>query len=92
MKKVGLRELKNRLAVYVKQVRRGATILVTDRGMPVARIVPEPETQQARPLEELLRELAAAGHLRLGTKPFAKIRPVQARGKPASQMIIEDRR
>lgn len=92
MKKVGIRELKNRLGSYVRKVRRGATILITDRGKPVARIVPEPETPRARSLEDLLQELQAAGHLRLGTKPFARIKPVPAGGKPASQMIVEDRR
>lgn len=92
MKKVGIRELKNRLGTYVRQVRRGATIVITDRGQPVARIVPEPETPRGKSLEDLLQELAAAGHIRLGTRPFAKVKPVPARGKPASQMIIEDRR
>lgn len=94
MKKVGIRELKNRLGAYVKQVRRGATILITDRGKPVARIIREPDTAQPKSLEALLKELAAAGYLRLPAdpKPFSDFKPVRARGKPASQMIIEDRR
>lgn len=38
MKAVGLRELKNRLAEYIRQVRGGEVVLVTDRGEVVAEI------------------------------------------------------
>ncbi len=37
---VGIREMKNRLSDYVRRVRRGETILVTDRGRVVARLTP----------------------------------------------------
>jgi len=94
MKKVGVRQLKNRLSAYLRQVRRGATILVTDRGKPVARIAPPDEEAKEKSLEDVLQEMAAAGHLRLPAhpKPFSDFKPIRARGKPASQMIIEDRR
>ena len=39
MKTVGLRELKNRLAEYVREVRSGEDVLVTDRGEVVAELV-----------------------------------------------------
>lgn len=39
---VGVRELKSHLSQYLAKVRRGETIVVTDRGQPVARIVPTP--------------------------------------------------
>ena len=92
MKKVGIRELKNRLGIYVRQVRRGATILITDRGQPVARMIPEPEPRHPKSLDDLLKELAAAGHIRLATRPLRPIKPVPGRGRLASQMVIEDRR
>ncbi len=92
MKKVGIRKLKNRLGTYVKQVRRGATILITDRGQPVARMIPEPEPRHPKSLDDLLKELAAAGHIRLATRPLPRIKPVPGRGRLASQMVIEDRR
>ncbi len=48
MKTVGSRELKNRLGRYLGLVRKGETIIVTDRGKPVARIVaPRPEPAKA---------------------------------------------
>lgn len=38
MRAVGIRELKNRLSEYLRRVRAGETILVTDRGEVVAEI------------------------------------------------------
>src|SRR5262245_39923340 len=38
MKTVGVRELKNRLSEYIRQVRAGESILVTDRGKVVAEL------------------------------------------------------
>ena len=38
MRSVGIRELKNRLSEYLRAVRRGETVLVTDRGQVIAEI------------------------------------------------------
>jgi prevent-host-death family protein len=46
-KTVGLKVLKNRLSEYVRLAASGETVVVTDRGRPVAEIVPpraEPES------------------------------------------------
>jgi prevent-host-death family protein len=40
MKSVNITELKNRLSVYLNDVKAGEEILVRDRNQPVARIVP----------------------------------------------------
>lgn len=93
MKKVGSRELKNRLGAYLKRVRRGERIIVTDRGQAVAQLAPidaEPEPQKE--LDQILKELAKAGHLRLSSGPLLPGEPIPSRGKPASQIILEDRR
>jgi prevent-host-death family protein len=37
---VGIRELRAHLSRYIDQVRDGEDIVVTDRGVPVARVVP----------------------------------------------------
>jgi prevent-host-death family protein len=92
MKTVGSRELKNRLGRYLGLVRRGETVLVTDRGKLFARIEPtEPEPPKDSTVMDVLRRLEAEGHLRLGTRPFRRFKPVRTKGKPASQMILEDR-
>jgi prevent-host-death family protein len=63
MKSVNIAELKNRLSVYLNDVKAGEEILVRDRNQPVARIVP-----LARSLDqdEELLALASRGKLRLG--------------------------
>lgn len=92
MRTVGSRELKNRLGRYLRLVRRGETILVTDRGKPVAHIGPPILTgEKMDGTDEILKRLEAGGHLRLGTRPFKAFKPVQTKGRPASKMILDDR-
>ena len=92
MRTVGSRELKNRLGRYLGLVGRGETIIVTDRGKPVARLVPpEPEPETTYSVRDLLKRLEAEGHLRRGTRPFRRFKPIRVKGKPMSQMILEDR-
>jgi prevent-host-death family protein len=62
MKSVNIAELKNRLSIYLNEVKAGEEILVRDRNVPVARIVP----LRADYDEERLR-LAAEGRVRLGS-------------------------
>jgi prevent-host-death family protein len=63
MKAVNIAELKNRLSAYLNEVKAGQEILVRDRNVPIARIVPlrveEYETERLR--------LAAEGRIRLGS-------------------------
>lgn len=61
MTKVGLRELKNRLGVYIAKVRAGQTVVVTDRGAVVAELTPPSRTKHAA-----LQEMARRGELTLG--------------------------
>jgi prevent-host-death family protein len=90
MTTVGARELKNRLGRYLRQVRAGETILVTERGHPVAEL--RPLSPAALDLDGRLRELAAQGLLRLPTRrPSPEIRKVKIPGPPLSQTILEDR-
>jgi prevent-host-death family protein len=92
MRTVGSRELKNRLGRYLGMVRRGETILVTDRGKPVACLAPtESNRSKQSSVMDVLRRLEAEGQLKLGTRPFRPFKPVRTKGKPASQMILEDR-
>ena len=42
MRKVGLKVLKNKLSKYVRLAAAGETVVITDRGRPVARLVAAP--------------------------------------------------
>ena len=91
MKKVGCREFKNRQGHYLKRVRRGETLVLTDRGKPIAHVIPAQEWDSLS-LEEKLKELERQGHLRLSRgEGFSPFDPIPAKGKPASQIILEDR-
>jgi prevent-host-death family protein len=85
---VGIRQLKEQLSRYVDQVKAGETVVITERGKPVGRIVPE-----APSLEDRLQQLAQANLLawsgrRLGAKPPV----VCVRGtKTVAELLLEDR-
>lgn len=74
MKAVGIRELKNRLSEYLRLVRRGEDILVTDRGTVVAEIRP-PGRHHADTRYPALLELAREGGVRLGPPNRADLYP-----------------
>jgi prevent-host-death family protein len=93
MRKVGSREFKNRLGQYLAAVRKGQSLLITDRGRPVAKLSPpDAEETAADPLRARLLELEAQGLIRLAKRPMRSFKAVPSRGKSASEMIIEDRR
>jgi prevent-host-death family protein len=63
MKRTGIADLKSRLSSYLKVVRAGNEVLITDRGVPVAKLVP---IDTARRRETRRQKLAAEGLLALG--------------------------
>jgi prevent-host-death family protein len=67
MRSVNVATLKNRLSSYLREVRRGEEILIRDRNVPIARIVPLSSTDDA---DAELLELAAAGLVRLAERPL----------------------
>ena len=66
MEKIGLRELKNRLSHYVRRVRHGHPIQVTDRGEVVAELVPPARSLTRADTRQRLAEMARRGLVRLG--------------------------
>lgn len=66
MKSVNIAELKNGLSKYLRLVRQGEEIVIRDRNLPIARILPFDAEDLTG--EELA--LVAAGKLRLPTKKF----------------------
>ena len=75
MKAVGLRELKNRLAEYVRQVRAGEEVLVTDRGAVVAELGPPGRTAVNGAVPAGLVDLAIRGLLTVGAPNDASAYP-----------------
>jgi len=70
MKTVGVKQLKARLSAYLRRVRAGATILVTDRDEVVAELRPARRRRRAgEPLEEILQDLAESGEITRASAP-----------------------
>jgi prevent-host-death family protein len=89
MAAVGIRELKNQLSRYLKRVRTGERLVVTERGNPVAILSPPPSTPGDRRIEALLRRGTARWG---GGKPRGASRPPRVKGPSVAQAVIEDRR
>jgi prevent-host-death family protein len=68
--KANVAQLKARLSEYVRQVKSGAEIVITERGVPVARLVPlDPDERRASREQRLIR----SGVLRPATNHSLKI-------------------
>ena len=92
MQTVGTKELKDRLTHYLRLVRQGATVIVTDRGRPVGVLKPVSGEEMGE-TEDLLAGLAAEGSISLPPgKGFLKKPPaIQGKGLPLSRIVLEDR-
>lgn len=75
MKTVGIRDLKNRLSEYLRQVRLGEGVLVTDRGEVVAELLPPGQLQGDPSVPAGLLSLAKRGLLTLGAPSSRHLYP-----------------
>ena len=96
MKTVGVRELKNRLSEYLREVRAGESVLVTDRGEVVAEFTAPGQGMQGDPAVPAgLRALAKRGVATLGTAGGAalyKALPRKHRGKRTAAQLLDEER
>ncbi len=93
METVGIRELKNRLSKYVRQVQAGDVVIVTDRGKVVAELWPPGHREQRTDVHPGLLELERRGLIRLATVPndpnyYPTMPPLQ-HGGPSVQELID---
>ena len=86
--RVGTRELKNKLSEYLRRVKKGETITVTERGKVIGQLVPPTRT-----LEERMEALEKAGFLIRGKGKLKPYKPkiINRSGKLISDLIVEDR-
>lgn len=88
-RRIGIRELKARLSQAVRDVKGGATIVVTEHGHPVVRLVPEPGS-----IDERLATLRNSGSIlwsgrRLGRKRAATL--PQKKRPTLAEILVENR-
>jgi antitoxin (DNA-binding transcriptional repressor) of toxin-antitoxin stability system len=94
IKTVGIKELKNKLSAYLREVRRGARVLVSDRNRVVAELH-EPRAGYAADdaIDPTLAEWIDAGAVAPPTMPKAKLpaSPVRLPDGAAEKLLDEDR-
>jgi prevent-host-death family protein len=90
MLRVGIRALKARLSEFVQRAANGETIMVTERGRPVAELVPHRSTELPGRLAELVRR----GEVMLATKApgIPRVRGRMRAGASLSDVVVEERR
>ena len=88
MTMVGIRELKIHLSKYLRKVKNGEAVAISEHGKEIALITPSRSTSGRSGLWELVRQGKADwnGGKPRGLRPLIKIK-----GVPLSQTIIEDR-
>jgi prevent-host-death family protein len=96
MKTVGVRDLKNKLSEYLRRVRLGESVLVTDRGEVVAELLPPGQGQGNPSVPAGLQALARRGLLTLGAPAGtglypALVRKRSERRRSVAQFLDEER-
>ena len=86
---VGVRELKARLSEYLRQVKDGNTVVITEHGMPVGRLTPVSPS-----VEERMRAMVEAGQAEWNGKRLTPCKPVARtrKGYSVAEALVEDRR
>lgn len=94
MKSVGIRELKNRLSEYIREVQSGEAVLVTDRGDIVAELVPPGQRSDEPGFPSGLMTLARRGQLTLGAANEAGLYPKLSRilKRHCAAMLLDEER
>jgi antitoxin (DNA-binding transcriptional repressor) of toxin-antitoxin stability system len=95
MKTVGIRELKNRLSEYLRDVRQGESVLVTDRGEVVAEFSPPRHGVTDPTVPAALLLLAKRGLITLGTPGGSSLylpMPRSGRRKRSAAQLLDEER
>jgi prevent-host-death family protein len=88
--RVGVREIRQNLSVYLERVKRGEALEITEHGRPVALLTPVPERAS------LAARLAAEGRVTRATRDLRQLGPppaIQMRpGTPSLSEILQQMR
>ena len=87
--RVGTRELKSKLSEYLRRVKKGETIIITERGKIVAELGPAKQS-----VEERIWAMVDAGLADWDGKRPKHYKPkiINRTGKLMSDIVVEDRR
>ena len=79
---VGVKELKTRLSKYLREVKRGRSIIITERGKPIGQIIP-----RDIPMEDRITMMIQSGLVEWNGKKLEPIKPIV---KNRSARLISD--
>jgi prevent-host-death family protein len=85
---VGVRELKTHLSEYLREIKKGKTIVITEHGKPVGRLIP---TTLSR--EDRIEAMRQAGIITWNGKKLKPLKPGAKLSGPGTiaDLLIEDR-
>jgi len=83
---IGIRELRQNASEWIAKAKAGATIQITDRGRPVARLVPITPAEQARD------QLIAEGQLIPATTPRLPLGVADLIEGPSLSFALDEQR
>ena len=86
---VGIKELKNRLSLYIRRIKNGEKVVITEREKVIATIVPVDSVDEDSKLFSLVKDGFATWK---GGKPVGSRHPIKIKGKTFSEIVIEERR
>jgi prevent-host-death family protein len=85
--RVGVRELRQNLSVYLDRVKAGETLEVTEHGRPVARLMPRPAERLS-----IVDRMIAEGRITPATGDHRTLpMPPRIPGRPLSEILQEMR-
>ena len=85
--RVGVRELRQNLSIYLDRVKSGETLEVTEHGRPVAQLGPRPATPAS-----IIDRLIAEGRITPATRSHKDLPPPpKVPGRPLSEILQEMR-
>lgn len=82
--RVGVRELRQNLSVYLDRVKAGETLEVTEHGQPVAQLAP----RQVKPIS-IIDQMIADGRARPATFDHRKIPPPRPNPHPGESTLTD---
>lgn len=89
MPTIGIRELKAHLSRYLKRVEAGERLTIAHHGRPIVTMVPAVVSPRVEWVEAMVADGKAIWG---GGKPRGLTPRPKTRGKPASRIVLEDRR
>ncbi len=87
--RVSIRELKSRLSYYIRLTKLGRSILITDRGVPVGRLIP-----LAPKLEQRIGAMRDSGDIAWNGNKLRPVTPIKRRRRTrtVADILIADRK